>query len=185
MPRPPQNPLHLYPESPQKLHPNVQLNAPRHGLTAEYFSWSKPKETTRPICPPSQSGNRSIFVAQTSPARCVSEREKGGNFAPEDSKGRSPWRAFGDFPRDGKVTRGGGAERPPPWGLWGRSPHFGECRGGASPLANPPAAHGRGRTLFLKKIRRPRDFGKLAAALLPVGEKPLHLPPEGGAVVVM
>ena len=30
-----------------------------------------------------------------------------------DSKGRSPWRAFGDFPRDGKVTRGGGAERPP------------------------------------------------------------------------
>ena len=22
-----------------------------------------------------------------------------------DSKGRSPWRAFGDFPRDGKVTR--------------------------------------------------------------------------------
>ena len=34
-----------------------------------------------------------------------------------DSKGRSPWRAFGDFPRDGKVTRGGGAERP----LMGRS----------------------------------------------------------------
>ena len=30
-----------------------------------------------------------------------------------DSKGRSPWRAFGDFPRDGKGPRGGGAERPP------------------------------------------------------------------------
>ena len=111
---------------------------------------------------------------------------RGSEASPSgDSKGRSPWRAFGDFPRDGKVTRGGGAERPPPWGLWGRSPHFGECRGGASPLANPPAAHGRGRTLFLKKIRRPRDLGKLAAALPPVREKPLHLPPEGGAVVVM
>ena len=34
-----------------------------------------------------------------------SEREKGGDYAPGDSKGRSPWRAFGDFPRDGKVTR--------------------------------------------------------------------------------
>ena len=34
-----------------------------------------------------------------------SEREKGGDSAPGDSKGRSPWRAFGDFPRDGKVTR--------------------------------------------------------------------------------
>ena len=41
-----------------------------------------------------------------------SERSKGGDYAPGDSKGRSPWRAFGDFPRDGKVTRGGGAERP-------------------------------------------------------------------------
>ena len=35
-----------------------------------------------------------------------SEREKGGDHAPGDSKGHSPWRAFGDFPRDGKVTRG-------------------------------------------------------------------------------
>ena len=34
-----------------------------------------------------------------------SEREKGGDHAPGDSKGRSPWRAFGDFPRVGKVTR--------------------------------------------------------------------------------
>ena len=34
-----------------------------------------------------------------------SERSKGGDYAPGDSKGRSPWRAFGDFPRDGKVTR--------------------------------------------------------------------------------
>ena len=70
-----------------------------------------------------------------------SEREKGGNPAPGDSKGRSPWRAFGDFPHDGKVTRGGGVERPP-LGVEGavpprighpgwrveRPPHWG-CRG--------------------------------------------------------
>ena len=63
-------------------------------------------------------------MAEGSPARAGaqrSEREKGGDFAPGDSKGRSPWRAFGDFPRDGKVTRvqggapalvGAGATRP-------------------------------------------------------------------------
>ena len=53
--------------------------------------------------------NRSFVVAESSPARDGaqrSEREKGGDHAPGDSKGRSPWHAFGDFPRDGKVTRG-------------------------------------------------------------------------------
>ena len=49
-----------------------------------------------------------------------SEREKGGGHALGDSKGRSPWRAFGDFPRVGKVTRGGGAERPH-WGAGTKS----------------------------------------------------------------
>ena len=60
--------------------------------------------------------NRSGSEVEGSPARAGaqrSEREKGGDFVPGDSKGRSPWRAFGDFLRDGKVTRGGGAERPP------------------------------------------------------------------------
>ena len=61
--------------------------------------------------------NRSIFLAEGSPARCVSERKKGGNPRTGKVQGRSPWRAFGDFPRDGKVTRGGGAERPPHRGV--------------------------------------------------------------------
>ena len=34
-----------------------------------------------------------------------SEREKGGDFAPGDSKGHSPWRFFGDFLIGEKVTR--------------------------------------------------------------------------------
>ena len=51
-----------------------------------------------------------------------SEREKGGGHALGDSKGRSPWRAFGDFPRDGKVTRvQGGA---PASGCWGYQPRI-------------------------------------------------------------
>ena len=44
-----------------------------------------------------------LKVARVQAKRSTKE---GGNFAPGDSKGRSPWRAFGDFPRDGKVTRG-------------------------------------------------------------------------------
>ena len=43
-----------------------------------------------------------LRVARVQAKRSTNE---GGKFAPGDSKGRSPWRAFGDFPRDGKVTR--------------------------------------------------------------------------------
>ena len=50
-----------------------------------------------------------LRVARVQAKRSTNE---GGKFAPGDSKGRSPWRAFGDFPRDGKVTRvQGGAQR--------------------------------------------------------------------------
>ena len=69
--------------------------------------------------------NRSCSMAEGSPARDGaqrSEREKGGDHAPGDSKGHSPWRAFGDFPRDGKVTRG-----------LGRSAHTKGSAEGASP----------------------------------------------------
>ena len=68
-----------------------------------------------------------------------------------------------------------------------RSARSGECRGAPAPRkeAGSPHPSVEEKKLFIKKIRRPRHLGKLAAALPPVGEKPLHLPPEGGAVVVM
>ena len=44
-----------------------------------------------------------------------------------DSKGRSPWRAFGDFPRDGKVTR-----------VQGGAP---ASRGGAQRMGRSPSSH--------------------------------------------
>ena len=63
---PRKNPLHLYPESPQKLHPNVQPHRPavlpRHGLTAEYFSWSKPKETTKTGLPTISKWQIGLFL---------------------------------------------------------------------------------------------------------------------------
>ena len=119
-------PLHLYPESPQKLHPNVQLNAPAPRINSRIFLLVKAKGNNKDrFAHHLKVANRSFSVAETSPARCVSEREKGENLAPGDSKGRSPWRAFGDFPRDGKVTRGWRGGAPSPWGSWGRSPHLG------------------------------------------------------------
>ena len=116
----------------------------------------------------------------------------GDDNAPQGEypEGVSPsGRFFGDFLIGEKVTRGADHGKA----MISRSARHGGAGAksddllprGRSPLANPPTAHGRGKILFIKKIRRPRDLGKLAAALLPVGEKPLHLPPEGGAVVVM
>ena len=122
------------------LNPQASSGAPlpRHGLTAGSVTpgvaWGE-KKTGLPT--QLKVANRSFVVAESSPARDGaqrSEREKGGGHAPGDSKGRSPWRAFGDFPRVGKVTRVqggapasgvagatspaktpgvGGAERPP------------------------------------------------------------------------
>ena len=80
--------------------------------------------------------NRSGSVAEGSPARDGaqrSEREKGGDSAPGDSKGRSPWRAFGDFPRDGKVTRGRRGGAPSPRGCGGVPPLWGAPRGPKRP----------------------------------------------------
>ena len=94
-----------------------------------------------------------------------------------DSKGRSPWRAFGDFPRDGKVTRGGGAERPL-MGVWGppaptsgsEEPSLTTCSRGAASLASvaagatsPAQTPGRG-------AQRPQIVGTQ-------GSPPLHHPP--------
>ena len=49
----------------------------RHGLTAEYFSWSKPKETTRPICPPAQSGKSVFFCGRNQPGAMRKRARKG------------------------------------------------------------------------------------------------------------
>ena len=133
MPRPPQNPLHLYPESPQKLHPNVQLNAPRHGLTAEYFSWSKPKETTRPVCPPPQSGKSVYFCGTNSFEGVAAQCAAGGAKRPPQGstqRGNPSGRFFGDFLIGEKVTR-----------VQGGAPALEEQ--GLPSLQNPPGVEGR------------------------------------------
>ena len=87
--------------------------------------------------------NRFIFVAEAL-SRGLRRRRRGSEASPlGDSKGRSPWRAFGDFPRDGKVTRGGGAERPPHGGCGGRRPpQRGAQRGSAPRISSPQGPQG-------------------------------------------
>ena len=79
-------PLHLYPESPQKLHPNVQLNAPAPRINSRIFFLVKAKGNNKDrFAHHLKVANRSFSVAETSPARAGaqrSEREKGGNPAP-------------------------------------------------------------------------------------------------------
>ena len=83
---PRKNPLHLYPESPQKLHPNVQLNAPAPRINSRIFLLVKAKGNNKDrFAHHLKVANRSFSVAETSPARAGaqrSEREKGGNPAP-------------------------------------------------------------------------------------------------------
>ena len=141
---PRKNPLHLYPESPQKLHPNVQLNAPAPRINSRIFFLVKAKGNNKGrFAHHLKVANRSFSVAEGSPARCAASAKRAVTLH-RQVQGRSPWRAFGDFPRDGKVTRvQGGApaleeqglpslQNPPGWR--GGAPPHGERRG-AAPLA--------------------------------------------------
>ena len=94
--------------------------------------------------------NRSGLEVQTLSRGCGNRR--GSEASPlAGSRGGSPWRAFGDFPRVGKVTRvQGGAPaggcrdcrpRKNPW-VQGGTPALGECRGDVSPLASQRSSPG-------------------------------------------
>ena len=112
---------------------------PRHGLTAGSVPLIEPKEKIRPICPPTQSG-KSVFFCGTNPIEGVAGTAGGAGAKSVSLFARSPLgeypegvspsgRFFGDFLIGEKVTRGGGAERPPLGGCGGKRPPLGECRG--------------------------------------------------------
>ena len=97
------------PRIPPKVAPKRATNPlPSHGLTAEYSSWSKPKETTRPIRPPSQSGKSVFFCGRNQPgaSRSAAQRARKGRGLRTRGPGAQPRHAFGDFRRETKVTRG-------------------------------------------------------------------------------
>ena len=63
-----------------KLHPNVQPNPPRHGLTAQNLFSVKPKKKTRPILPQPQSGKSVFFCGRKQPgaSRSGAQRARKG-----------------------------------------------------------------------------------------------------------
>ena len=88
------------------------------------------REKQKLVAAPPQSG-KSSCVSAAYPYRGGAACRRGSEASPSgDSKGRSPWRAFGDFRRETKVTRVPSMARPCSRGA---SPR-GECRG-AAPLA--------------------------------------------------
>ena len=100
------------------LNPQASSGAshpPSHGLKAESVPSMKPEEKTRPICPLSSKWQIGLGlwqkVARRETERSAASAKRATATHRGIPKGGSPWRAFGDFPRDGKVTRGrrGGA----------------------------------------------------------------------------
>ena len=145
-----QNPPSPIPRIPPKVAPKRATNPlPSHGLTAEYFSWSKPKETTRPIRPPSQSGKSVFFCGRNQPgaSRSAAQRARKGRGLRTRGPGAQPRHAFGDFRRETKVTRGlgrsaqirgrrGTSPAQTPLGTWGGAPKSGDA-GATSPAQTP------------------------------------------------
>ena len=117
---PPQHPFTYTPFSP-KVAPKraTQPPAPRINSTKSFLR--KTKEKNKTDSPTTSKWQIGLFLWQKA-ARREPERSaasaKRAVTPHRQVQGRSPWRAFGDFPRDGKVTRGGGAERPL-MGVWG------------------------------------------------------------------
>ena len=94
------------------LNPQASSGAshpPSHGLKAESVPSMKPEEKTRPICPLSSKWQIGLGlwqkVARRETERSAARAKRAAATHRGIPKGGSPWRAFGDFPRDGKVTR--------------------------------------------------------------------------------
>ena len=125
----------------------TQPPAPRINSTKSFLR--KTKEKNKTDSPTTSKWQIGLFLWQKA-ARREPERSaasaKRAVTPHRQVQGRSPWRAFGDFPRDGKVTRGGGAERPL-MGVWGppaptsgsEEPRLTTCSRGAAPLASVAA----------------------------------------------
>ena len=90
----------------------MQLNAPAPRINSRIFFLVKAKGNNKGrFAHHLKVANRSFSVAEGSPARCAASAARAETLH-RQVQGRSPWRAFGDFPRDGKVTRVPSMARP-------------------------------------------------------------------------
>ena len=176
---PPQHPFTYTPFSP-KVAPKraTQPPAPRINSTKSFLR--KTKEKNKTDSPTTSKWQIGLFLWQKA-ARREPERSaasaKRAVTPHRQVQGRSPWRAFGDFPRDGKVTRGGGAERPlmgvggPPAPTSGsEEPRLTTCSRGAAPLASVAAG-------ATSPAQTPGRGAERLQIVGTQGPPPLHHPP--------
>ena len=126
--------------------------------------------TDLPINPKWQIGP---FVVAESPIEGVAACRRGSEASPSGGLGAQPRRAFGDFPRDGKVTRVPSMAKPcsrgapaggcrdccpvkAPGARGGAPAHGEECRGG-----HQPSSHERKAARSAPPLRKSRSFIKI------------------------
>ena len=75
---------------------------PRHGLTAEYFYWSKPKETTKADLPTISKWQIGLFLWQKVARRDAQRAQQGRKPCTGRSRGAAPGAPLVTFPATGK-----------------------------------------------------------------------------------
>ena len=147
---------------------------PRHGLTAEYFSWSKPKETTKTDLPTISKWQIGLFLWQISPARC------GERQGPCTGGGAALGAPLVTFPATGK-SPGVEGRSAPSWGCGGLQPPLRGARqvwrlarGGAAPRVGPFGVEGRSAPSWGCGGLQPplRGAGTKSGDMLPRGRSP-------------
>ena len=108
-------PSPIPPFSPKVASKRATNPLPSHGLTAEYFSSLKPKETAHPILPTTSKWQIHLHQWQN-PHRGGCGLPQGERSVPlrgSTQRGLPSGRFFGDFLIGEKVTQGSGLEAPP------------------------------------------------------------------------
>ena len=143
-------PSPIPPFSPKVASKRATNPLPSHGLTSQSVPSMEPKETTRPDCPPPQSG-KSICVNGTLPFRGGAACRRGSDSVPlRGTRGLAPGESLPTFFSE-ESRPGCGAERPLKGSAEGQRPSHRWSQGPPS-LQNSP---GRG----AKKKQKPQKGG--------------------------
>ena len=105
---------------------------PRHGLTAEYFSWSKPKETTKADLPTISKWQIGLFLWQKVARRDAQRAQQGRKPCTGRSRGAAPGAPLVTFPATGK-SPGVEGRSAPSWGCGGLQPPLRGVQRGSAP----------------------------------------------------
>ena len=150
---------------------------PRHGLTAEYFSWSKPKETTKTDLPTISKWQIGLFLWQKPARRDAQRAQQGRKPCTGRSRGAAPGAPLVTFPATGK-SPGVEGRSAPSWGCGGLQPPLRGVQRGSAPRVGPFGVEGRSAPSWGCGGLQPplRGAGAKSGNLLPRGRSPSQEP---------